>query len=260
MVKEKEKETPEVETPEVETPEPETPTPEEKLATLQKELEGVKTDLEAKDKGLRTAHQTLTEKDKEIKRQADVQTRLDGFEETQKILAAMLNEKLTSGEGLEPSERKDYLSQFDEITKRQKAEREQAQTRSQQEEYNRQCDAIYAKAGEVFKDDEDALFQVRTFLMSGATDLAEKKVAKAEKPTDTKGDKVESEEEIKQKWIDEGKRLAKEESGELKTDINSPSGAGGDLTIAQIEKMSPEERFARADEIAKIRMGYKSLA
>jgi len=40
----------------------------------------------------------------------------------------------------------------------------------------------------------------------------------------------------------------------------SSAGGGGTLTAEQVMKMSPEERFARAEEIAKIPMGYTSLA
>ena len=42
-------------------------------------------------------------------------------------------------------------------------------------------------------------------------------------------------------------------------DSGRTRGGGGGLTVEVISKMSPEERFARADEIAKISMGYKSL-
>ena len=43
-------------------------------------------------------------------------------------------------------------------------------------------------------------------------------------------------------------------------DTGVSTGAGtGKLTIEQVQKMSPEERFARAEEIARIPMGYKSL-
>lgn len=46
----------------------------------------------------------------------------------------------------------------------------------------------------------------------------------------------------------------------LITDTGKTIGGGGTLTVEMVEKMSPEERFARAEEIAKMPLGYKSLA
>ena len=253
MVKKEGTETPpEVRVPEVTPPEVTPPTAEEQLATLQEQIQGLTKERDEAKKGLSTAHSTLTEKDRKIKEQADLTARLDGFEETQKILAGMLNERIASGEGLEPTERKDYLAQFDEITKRQKKEREDAQTRTQQEEYSRQCDAIYANAKEAFKDDEDALFQVRTFLMSGATDLAEQKIAKAKaKSTDTKEKVVESEEDRIERIAEEKLRKKMEEKGMLESDAGSPAGAGagGSYTPARLKELQSTQ--AGRMEIAK---------
>ena len=44
-----------------------------------------------------------------------------------------------------------------------------------------------------------------------------------------------------------------------KLDPGVSSGGSDTLTLAMVEKMSPDERFARSEEIAKIPMGYKSL-
>jgi len=223
--KQEEMETPEVETPEVETPEVTPPTPEEQLATLQKELDKTKVDLDSRDKGLRTAHQTLTEKDKELKKRTDIDTRLDGFEETQRILAATMSERLASGEGLDPTEKTDYLKQFDDIAKRQKVERETLQAKGQQDEYNRQADAVYVRAKEAFKDDEDAIERVEDLLSAGRLERAEARVAKAEKPTDTKGESEgDKEEKIRE---DERKKLYEKYPSLLVSDAGGPSGASG---------------------------------
>lgn len=45
----------------------------------------------------------------------------------------------------------------------------------------------------------------------------------------------------------------------LKVDSGKTTGGGTTLTVKQIEAMSPEERFNRGDEIAKVEMGYTPL-
>jgi len=121
--------------PETPPEEPKTPTAEEQLATLQQELKETQTRLEQTDKGLRTAHGTITEKDRLLKEQSDLNSRIDGMEETQRILAAMLAERGAVDEEVDPTKRDKYLNQFDEIAKRQKQERELAQQKARQDEY-----------------------------------------------------------------------------------------------------------------------------
>lgn len=237
-------------------PEPQTPTAEEKLATLQKELDEVKTDRDSKDKGLRTAHQSLTKKDEELKRQVNIDTRLDGFEETQKILAGMLSERMASGEEIEPEKKTDYLKQFEAVQDRQKKTRDDATVKAQQDEYDRQANAIYARAQEAFSNDEDSLFQVKTFLMNGSPDLAEKKIAKAEGKTKT----VETDEQV----YDRIKAQKQKDEGLLKTDNALSSGTGTQIPtnveefkewIARIPQSEYEEKYAA--EVNKMRRAGK---
>ncbi len=54
--------------------------------------------------------------------------------------------------------------------------------------------------------------------------------------------------------------VKKDKAPAMVSDSGVTSGSKGGLTLKQIEAMSPEERFARADEIAKMPMGYTSLA
>ena len=199
-----------------------TPTLEEQLVAAKAEKQTLEERATTAEKGLKTAHSRLTDKDKEIRGKNAVNTRIDGLEETIRILAGMQDEKLGD---LEEGKKTDYLGKFDDIVKRQKAEREQSLIKAQQDEYSQKADAIFARAEEAFKDDEDSLFQVRTFLMNGADALAEKKVAKAEKTTDTKEKKVESEEERINKLVDEKLRQKMEEKGMLESETGGPSGA-----------------------------------
>lgn len=199
--------------------EPQVPTAEE-MASLQTQIQDLTQQVGDKDKSYKGLQQTLNKKDAELGQSRDFHSRMDGFEETQKILAGMLNEKFTSGEGLEPTEKTDYLKQFDEMTKRQKAEREQAQLRTKQEDYSRQADAVFTRAKEVFKDDDESLERVEDLLMNGRLDRAEARIAKAEgkpmgKPNEPKGS-TETEDEIYE-------RIARKR-GLLKGESLTPSG------------------------------------
>lgn len=250
MVKKAEgEETAEVEAPEVEAPE--TPTAEEQLKAAQEEIDKIKAELESKDKGLRTAHQTLTEKDKKLREASDFHTRLDGFEETQKILIGMMQERgAVSDEEVSLEKRTDYVKQYDEIRKRQKEEREAASMRTEQEEYARQAQAIYARAQEAFKDDIDELDKVAYNLDRGRLDLAEARVAKVEgkeKPP-AKEKQVESDEERVARLAEEMYKKRLDEEGLLRTESAEPSGrsrtmdeiaakvASGDMTVEEAAK------------------------
>lgn len=194
------------------------PTAEQQMETLKAQLEEARQIAEQAKKSEQGLRGSLTEKDRKIKEQADLNSRLDGFEETQKILAAMLNERVSS-EGVDEGTKADYLKQYDEILSKQKTAREQAQLQTKYAEYNQKADAIYQRAEKVFADDEDSLFQVKTFLLNQSPDLAERKVLKAE---------TKKPEEAKLKEVDETekKRLEMEKSGELISDNGSPSGIG----------------------------------
>jgi len=216
------------------TPEPEvkTPTPEEIKAEYEARIELLTKERDERDKGLKTAHSQLTKKDQELKSQADINTRLDGMDETQRILAAMIAEGgRGTGEEIEPEKRGDYLAKFDEIAKRNKEERDNALRQTQQSEYVQRAQAIYEKANEAFPDDDGRLLRVERFLDKGMPDEAEKIIAKAveKKTTDTKEEKtVESEENRFKERLAEEKRKWMEETGQLVSETGGPSGASMD--------------------------------
>jgi len=244
MVKKEGKETLDAKGPDVEakTPEPaeaRTPTAEEQLAALQQQLTEVTVDRDAKDKGLRTAHQTLTEKSKELSKQTDIQSQIDELTATQRmVIGAMQERGLAPDDETLETKKTDYLKGFDDYVKQKKQDRDATQKQAQQDEHSRQCDTIYAEAKEAFKDDEDALFQVRTFLMNGATDLAEQKIAKAKKSADTKEKVMESEEERIERITEEKLRKKMEEKGMLESETGAPAGAGaGGYTPARLKEM-----------------------
>ena len=153
-------------------PEPKTPTLEEQLATAKEEKESLTKERDEATKGLKTAHSRLTEKDKEIRGKNAVNTRIDGLEETIRILAGMQDEKL--GE-LEEGKKTDYLGKFDDIVKRQKATREQETVKAQQEEDFKQRDELWSKAKEFGTyEDNDNVAEIYDALMEGKTYKAER--------------------------------------------------------------------------------------
>jgi len=202
-----------------------TPTAEQQLETLQAQIKAETEAREKAERSIQGLRGSLEEKDRELKKRAAIDARLDGFEETQRILAAMVNERISSGE-IGDEEKSDYLKQFDEITKRQKAEREQSQLRSQQEEYGVKARTLHARAVKAYGDNDAAILRVERLLDTGSITEAEEKVTQAEVKLAPKGEEiVETEEEKKVKWIKEGERLAMERTGQLVSETGGPSGA-----------------------------------
>lgn len=206
-------------------PEPTTPTLEEQLTALQSEKESLTKERDEATKGLKTAHSRLTDKDKEIRGKNAVNTRIDGLEETTRVLVGMLNERLASGE-LDESQKTDYLAKFDAVVKEQKATSDQAVVKAQQEEDYKHRDELWSKAKEFGTYEEnDNVAEIYDALMEGKTYKAERIIKKLEKTTDTKEKKVESEEERINKLVDEKLRLKMEEKGMLESETGGPSGA-----------------------------------
>lgn len=202
-----------------------TPTPEEQMAAIRTELTDYKAKLESTEKGLRTAHQTLTEKDKEIKRQANIETRLEELGERMELLAtAWATSSGQSEDSLDTykEQKRDVLEDLRKVKQDQDKKRKEDQLKVEQEEYIRNCDAIHARAKEVFADNEDAIFQVRAYLRSGDLDLAESKIAKAEvskkTPTESSEARIErlAEEKARARW---------EKEDLLETDTGGPSAS-----------------------------------
>jgi len=215
------------------TEEVKTPTIEEQLEAVKTELTVTREKLEQTDKGLRTAHQTLTEKDKQLKKQTDLNSRLDDLDERLKILAAMQAEGIRGeeAEDITPEKRKGLLDHYETIEKQQADKRKQAEVKAQQDDYNQKADALYTRAKITFKDDEEGLEKIEDLLASGRFDRAEKKVANAEGSLpkgENEADRIER--------LAEEKLLAKmKEKGMLPSDNSEPSGVGTSASKAMEE-------------------------
>jgi len=196
-------------------------TPENELEVVRAELGDIKVKLEQTEKGLRTAHQTITKKEEDIRKQSQLNTRLDDLDERLRILVAMQgNESLGD---LPDEEKRSLLGKYDQIEKEQAEKRKRTEAKAQQDEYNRKADAIYIRAKEVFKDDDDGLEKVENLLMLGRIDKAEEKISKAE--STSKSTKEDADVKFN-KRLEEEKRKWMEESGLLKTETGMPSGRG----------------------------------
>lgn len=192
------------------------PTAEEQLATLLAEREALRIKLEQAEKGLNTAQATLTRKDREAKAQADFSKRMDGFESTLELVAG----RLLQGD-ISPEDALSFRKEVAEAKEANRKEMAEVALKAQQDEYATQAVAVFQRAKAAFPDDDTKLFRVERCLDRGLLADAEGIVAKAEK----KETKVESEDDLKAKWIAEGERRALEKSGGLITSTSLPSGA-----------------------------------
>jgi len=217
----KEKETPEVK---------EVPTEE----TLNARIAELETDLAQTKKGLSTAHQTLTDRDKELKRTRDVESQISELRDDLQLLATAMSSAGISQDDTTPEKRADVVEQLKQTRKTQEAERGR-------KEYLAKADSVYERAKVVYANDEDALERIEDQLMSmvpSRLERAEAKVAKAElKEPEKKGIDVE---EIRE----EERRKILEETGQLVADTGGPGGVAGGVpsyTRADLKKLDPKE-------------------
>lgn len=229
----------------------ETPSPEQQLETLRTELETKSSELEKANRSMEGLRGSLKDWEKKAKEQANIQGEVDVLKNMVKVLATQ-GYQMSDDEFEESarSPKQDINKMFADLEEKSKKERQEAETRRRQEELFAQADAIHDRAVAVFADDVDSISRVRGMLRSGDTDLAEKMVAGAEGKKKPEGDNVGSDEEKRKKWIEEGKRLAMEES--LKTDTGGPQGGTGrTFTRSQIAAMSPSEYVENREAIQK---------
>ena len=208
------------------------PSAEEQLATLQSQYKELQVKQEQAEKGLNTAQATLTRKDKEYKAQADLTSRVSGIEDSIQILAGMVSK----GE-LTPEDAQTYKKEFENLKATRDRESKEVALKSQDDVYIQQAQELLLKVSNAGYPEGSVTYE--TIL----SDLQDRKYKLAEaKFKEIKPVKAESKEETEKKWIEEGRRRAKEESGELNTSTSLPSGAGNrSFTKAQIADMPMKE-------------------
>lgn len=196
-------------------------TAEEQLKTLMSEIETLKAENARLDGGYKGIQRTLSERDKELKKQADFDSRLNGLQDTIEILATAV---ATGGsiEDVDPSQRKDVLAELRKQREQQAAKRKVEQNQQEQQDYAQRADAVYSRAKEAFSDDDDALERVEELLMNGRIDRAEARVVKAEGQKGSTS-KKETEEQKIERLTQEKLNKVLEERGLLEEFSGSPS-------------------------------------
>jgi len=210
----------------------ETPTQVSELATLQAELEALKTQnqrLPELEKGFKSLQQTLTEKDKELKRRADLDSRIDGIQETIEVLATAMASR-GDVEELDPEKRQDVLAELKKRRADQEAKAKQREITETQQEYAQKADSLFARAKIAFADDDEGIERVEDLLMSGRFERAEARVVKAEgKKVLAKDGKVETEEQRIDRLAEEKHRAYLEGKGLLDNYSSTPSSSVGEI-------------------------------
>ena len=237
--------------PEKTTEEDQTTTP--KLEDLMAQVQNLSKELEQTKKGLSTAHQTITEKDKEIKRRQGLEQTITGIEERIELLAtAMATGSRPDETGLTDS-KDEVLKALKQKKQEQDTKRKMDDELSAQMEFTKRADEIYGKAETIYGEDEDSLFNIRSLIRAGDLDLAERKLNKAAKAKETTTEKKETEEQRIERLATERLQKELEKRGLLTSETNHPSG--GNLT-----KQQAMERYIKgeitADEAKKAGVSF----
>ena len=242
----------------LETPEEPIPTVESVQAELQQALdkatqaEDKATKLESSYKGLQN---TVNEKDRKLKEQIDLQTRLDNFEDKLKILAVAqsMGRPEESLEGMSDKEKQDLLSKFDDIDKRYKETVKETEGKRQQTEYQEKADVIWNRAEKLglTDEDDDYWFIWDALAKDGNLRKAEVTVSKLEqikqvKPLANQETEEELEARLEKKFM--------EKHGLLITDPAIPSGRSKSSDDIR-ERYINGDRSMSAEELAKAGIG-----
>lgn len=218
----------------------ETPTPEEQLAKLQADFNRTAEELVQTKKGLSTAHQTLTQRDQELKRIKGQQEQLDALSAKLEVLGGLVLQQQGEEadlEGLPPTKKVDLSQRFKEASSTARMESQMRQRQERAEATGLPMDdqriltVEYLTTHGRFGEADKLLEQIE----AEATKPEEKKEVKETKPTETEEERIE-------RLAEEKYRAKLEEEGRLTTEVVAPSApSGGVFTRAQIEAMSPQE-------------------
>ena len=214
----------------------ESPTTEQQLETLQAELKAQTVRADTAEGSVQGLRGSLKEKESKLREQASSNTRMDGFEQRMEILALAMDKGLSASDV--DGEKLNLKQEFADLTKRQEDTRVQDTARLQQEESAREAEGFWTRAKEFGTyDDNDDVAEIYDALVEGKNYKAERIIKKLEKTA-----KPERGGDEKQKWIEEGKRLAAEEKGDLSSDTGGPSGSlNHSYSAEQVGKMSYTE-------------------
>ena len=216
------------------------PTAEEQLKSLQSKVQELTAEKERLDKGYKGLQQTLSAKDREIKKQTELESRIAGIQDTMELLATAIAEGKrgdTDNLGETPSQPgRNILKELQAKKQEQETKRQQETEKQTQAEYTHKADALYARAQAIFGEDDENIEHIEDLLMSGRYERAEARIVKAERSKGMKGEQsVETEDKKIERLV--GERLKKElqDRGLLEEHSGYPS-AGSSNAIDAMNK------------------------
>ena len=218
----------------------ETPSLEEQLVALKSRLETTEKTLAQTEKGLKTAHQTLSEKDLELKRRAQVEEDIQTIKDHLELLTeAVSNRQTVETEDGVP--RTDGLAQL-------KRERQERERKRQEQTFNETLQTFRVRTEALSLDPEsEEYLDVQDLATRGNFKLADLRLKKMEIRKAEKDAEVAKTTRVSQEEID---KLAEQKSRKflqdhdlLKTDSGTPAGGGRGKTYtqSQITAMSVAE-------------------
>lgn len=216
-------ETKENETVDEKKEEQQTPIPEETVETLKSQMAKLTDELAQAKKGLSTAHQTLSQKDLELKRKADIESEIAGIREEMQLLAVAI---ATNKQDDSDTPKPDVLATLRAKQAEQETRRKTAEAASLLESYRKRVEA----AG-LTEDDEDywSIYDEARTLDPVKLRKVDIRLAKLEKEKQKLATPQNDEDKKKEtdKLIDEGVRREMERRGLLKDETSTPSKGRG---------------------------------
>jgi hypothetical protein len=203
-------------------------TPESKIAALEAEKGKLAQELENTRKGLATAHQDLTKKDKLLK-SIDYQPAITELNNKISMLTAFIaeNQGKTAGDfETQVKERPaDLLAKFQRLEAETKAKQALTQAQAKVDEYKDKVEALG------LTESDDDYLEIQDLVERGRFVLADKRIAKIQtkKPETKTETPKESEEERISRLAEEKARKYLEDNGLLKKEGASPSSSSGGL-------------------------------
>ncbi len=240
---------------------PEQSKTEDNIAKLQSELEATKQNYIKLEERYKGEQRRTSKADEDLKRLRDVHEKIDTLEDR----IALLVEYVAEGRGKSTDEfetearesKADLLKKTDERLKQSKLKRQQDELARRVGEIQKRTEALgLTPKDKVYKE----IYRDAT---SGNLDWAEESLAelesakesskekKEDKPVENKEPK-ETEEQRITRLAEEKARAYLKEKGLLTDNRHTPAGDGGGLTPEKVANMTPQERWDRRDEIAKI--------
>lgn len=192
---------------------------------------------------------SLQEKDRrlaEFEGQASLKAQVDYLTDAVKLFATQGLQMPESDLDVTPEKRTSINQVWAQMEEKHKQTQAADTVKAEQARYVQQAQGILQDAVDagIAKDSEE-YEDIYEFLVEGKVRNAERLIKKA------KGAKPEDEKEQEQKWIDEGKRRAMEESGQLNSDTGGPQGSSArSFTKKQLEDMSPEDYIKNREAIS----------